>query len=132
MRRCMAHNQRGNEKLSKTRGAEQLKLSRGIDQSPEKFITRLDVAAAKANLPWTMHCTQKATSSLGIKFGRLEGHGRTFTMLAHLHGLARSGQPGLLSARTRQFLKATELAAQCGGAWKLAWLLTGLVNQQAC
>eukprot|EP00971_Amphidinium_carterae_P147226 2917509-Amphidinium_carterae.1 len=113
----------------KTRGAEQLvKLARSIEQSPEKFIAQLDLAAAKAcgalntNLPWTM----ELYGERNIKFGRLEGHERTFAMLAHLHGLARSGQHALLSARIGQFLKATELAVQCGGAWKLAWLLTGL------
>eukprot|EP00971_Amphidinium_carterae_P301918 5998509-Amphidinium_carterae.2 len=113
----------------KARGAEQLvKLARAIEQSPEKFIAQLDVAAAKAcgafhtGLPWTM----ELYAERNIKFGRLEGHERVFAMLAHLHGLARSGQFALMSARVGQFLKATELAVQCGGSWKLAWVLTGL------
>eukprot|EP00971_Amphidinium_carterae_P122873 2432217-Amphidinium_carterae.1 len=113
----------------KTRGAEQLvKLARSIEQSPEKFSAQLDIAAAKAcgalhtNLPWTM----ELYAERNIKFGKLEGHERIFSMLAHLHGLARSGQHALLAARIGQFLKSTELAVQCGGAWKLAWLLTGL------
>eukprot|EP00971_Amphidinium_carterae_P209106 4148420-Amphidinium_carterae.1 len=113
----------------RTRGSEQLlKLARAIERSPEKFAAQLDIAAARAcgalhtNLPWTM----ELYAERNIRFGRLEGHERVFAMLAHLHGLARSGQHALLAAKVGQFLKATELSVQCGGAWKLAWVLTGL------
>eukprot|EP00971_Amphidinium_carterae_P220048 4368088-Amphidinium_carterae.2 len=113
----------------KARGSEQLlKLAKAIERSPDRFSAQLDMAAAKAcgafhtNLPWTM----EMYGERNIRFGRLEGHERLFAMLAHLHGLARAGQGPLMAARVGQFLKATELSIQCGGSWKLAWVLTGL------
>eukprot|EP00971_Amphidinium_carterae_P327122 6458298-Amphidinium_carterae.1 len=61
-----------------------------------------------------------------IRFGRLETHERAWQMLASLHSLSRTGQWTLLSAKLGQYLKALEQSVACGGAWTLAWPLTGL------
>ena len=121
-------------KASASHGARSLAhLSRAVERMPEKWISQVDHAAARAlgsdlnGLPWTMELY--ADRMLRFRNEHLE---RTWAFLAHLHGLSRRGEHLLLAARIGQFLKATELATQCNGSWKLAWALTSLPEVRSC
>ena len=121
-------------KASTSHGARSLaQLSRAVERNPERWIAQVDQAAARAlgadhtGLPWTM----ELYADRMIRF-RNEHLERTWAFLAHLHGLSRRGEHLLLAARLGQFLKATELAAQCNGSWKLAWAMTSLPEVRSC
>eukprot|EP00971_Amphidinium_carterae_P055778 1100348-Amphidinium_carterae.1 len=61
-----------------------------------------------------------------LRFKGNESLERMWSLLSHLHGLMMRGETSLALARVCQFLKATELAVQCSGHWRLAWSLTSL------
>eukprot|EP00971_Amphidinium_carterae_P331011 6464342-Amphidinium_carterae.1 len=115
--------------LSGAKGsAALLKLSQAIEQEPQLWVDHFNQTIWRAlgsdvsGLPWSV----QRYSQERVRWGRLETHERTFSMLACLHSLAMRQEWSLLTAKICQFLKATEQSAQMGGTWKIPWLLTGL------
>eukprot|EP00971_Amphidinium_carterae_P319228 6345207-Amphidinium_carterae.1 len=99
-----------------------------IERHPDLFVELFNSQVIKAlgaditGTPWSV----QQYAATRINFRRLETHERAFYMMAALHSHAMRGEHSLVLAKTCQFMKSLEQSVQQNGAWKSAWLLTGL------
>eukprot|EP00971_Amphidinium_carterae_P148206 2937560-Amphidinium_carterae.2 len=104
------------------------RLAAAIQREPDRWTQQCNMAAARAlgadvqGVHWTM----EEYGARQLRFRGNESLERMWALLSHLHGLMMRGEVALALARVCQFLKATELATQCNGHWRLAWSLTAL------
>ena len=108
--------------------ASLVSLNRSIKRHPARWNAHLDAAMARALGSDVDHGIWSAREygDRRIHWGNQESLQRVWTMLAALHALHRRGETDALGAKIGQCLKATELAARCGGDWQMAWPLTDL------
>eukprot|EP00971_Amphidinium_carterae_P149875 2971188-Amphidinium_carterae.1 len=123
------HTDHDSSKGSSAAGARNMaRLAAAIQRDPDRWTVQCNLAAAKAlgadlqGVHWTM----EEYGARQLRFKGNESIERMWALLAHLHGLLMRGESSLALARVCQFLKATELAVQCSGHWRLAWSLTAL------